>query len=413
MKLLEKLKEWSTKEIDFHTEKVLTHHLGSELPKIAQYKSEKDLQKSHVFMALQEAIQNVTFGYEYGCYSDEREGFLRPNYRAVLWNLENGINYTGILETLRNRAFVTRADIYFFPEVDIGMYRSGNRDVVRDLAIELGYNYFFAASYLHVDGSPTEDPTQPYNRLGLSGNAIMTRLPISNLRVIPLHEPHDLLAGKDRRLGSQKALLVDLLLSENKKLTLVCINLPENTSAWFRAKTLKTILKKIQKENPQTPILIAGDFKTTTYDCQGTWPFFFSVLNKAYRGYDYIAQEHHTYPEKFFEKQLFDEFHDHGFDVTAFNETGVGTYHAYLNQLMARLNNGHGPTRLLQKVLKKHEEKFSFKDDWFAGNHCIRASQRHQAERPKVISHLIHDGKSVSSHDPVLLDFELVYEMTG
>ncbi len=413
MKLLEKLKEWSTKDVDFHTEKVLTHQLMPELEKLVQFKSEHDLVRSTVFKALQDEIQNTLFGYEYGCYSDEREAPLKPHYRAVLWHLENGKNDKGILETLRNRALLSRADIYFFPAVDIGMARSGNHNAVRDLAIELGYNYFFVTSYLNLNAIDPDYPEPTPNKLGLEGNAIMTRLPISNLRVIPVHEQTDLMQGRVKKIGCQKALLADLILSENKKITIVCVNLPENTSPGQRARSMKRILHKIKKEGGSHPVLLAGDLKTSAYDTRGPWAFFMSLMNKTYRGLDYIIQEHHTAPEKFFEKKLFDSFHDAGFDYEALNEPGVGTFHSQLQGLLSSRFAGHGPVKLLQKLLKKYDEQFSFKYDWFAGNHCIRASQRHQAERPKVITHLIHDGKPISAHDPVLLDFELVYEMVG
>jgi len=407
MRLLEKFNELATARPELPSEKVLTHKLSEEFTRLAAYKSTRELEHSSLYQALQNELTALVFGYEYGCYADQTRLTQKPFLRAICWHLENGQNFKGILETLRNRALVSQADIYFFPATDIGMARSGNRNVIRDLAIELGYNYFFATSFLHLTAEPSDDGAQHTNRLGLEGNAIMTRLPLSNLRIIPLTNFQDPMKEDRKRIGCQKALLADLIAANGKKITVVCVNLPNHSSSRQRAKHIKFILNRLKKEELSHPTLLGGDLKTSTYNCKSSGHFLFSILNKMYRGFDYIIQEHHTYPEKHFDKRLFDTLKSYGFDYADLNELGKGCFHSKPYDLIDRKNPSLKTRQIIQKLLKLYKEKIPYKYDWFAANSLVDVSLSHQAERAKVISHLYYDGRPVSSHDPILLDFEI------
>lgn len=408
MQLLEKLDQLQAQNDDGSSEKVLYHELNEDIKKLYEFKFLKELLASNLYQALSHQLNGLIYGYEYGCFVDEINASTKASFiRSILWPLDQGVNYDGVLESLRNRAIINRADIYFFPAVDMGMARSGNHNVVRDLAIELGYNYFFATSYvnLNVDNKPAEGAVS--NRLGLEGNAIMTRYPMSNLRTIPLSLKHDAFRIFDRKLGQEKAIVADLLIDEKTTLTVVCANFSVYTSAFQRARKLKLILRKLSQNQQKHPILIAGDFKTSTYDCSSPSSRFFSVLNKMYRGFDYIVQEHHDFPEKYFEKALFKTAKEFGFRFKELNEMGVGNVH---KTILSLAKSEGWFDRMLQKLLKSKAEKFTFKQDWFFASDSVKESHAHQSERPKVITHLFHNGKSVSSHDPVLLDFEIKSE---
>jgi endonuclease/exonuclease/phosphatase family metal-dependent hydrolase len=405
MSLQDKLKKWSSNSLEFETnqEKVLTHKLGDELRDLCEFNSTKLLQKSSRYQALSQRITNITYGYEYACYAEPPED-VKDYYRAVLWNLDHGIHFKGILESIRNRAMVSDADIYFFPQSDIGMERSHNQNVVRNLALELGYNYFFATSYLNIPGSQKQAAYQ--NTLGIEGNAIMTKLPLSNLRIIPIRNQFDPLEGPDKKLGCQKVLLADVLVGL-EKLTLVCINLPKFSSQRQRADQLKTIFKRIKEQERDLPILMAGDFESHTYNCRSQAKFNLSILNKMFRGYDYIAEEHHAFPEKHFDRKLFDLLSKNGFSYEDLNEMGKATYHTDLKDLFVSERRNGRFENLMQNLINKNSKSASLKTEWFSANKYVKPSLSHQSERPKVIVHLYHQGKVVSHHDPVLLDFEL------
>lgn len=406
MHLLEKLDQLSRDVSPAPTEKVLSHKLGDDLPKLAVFYSTRQMEKSSLYQALKPEIERLVFGYEHGHYSEEKTGSKQSFYRAVCWHLEHGKNFKGILETLRNRALVSRADIYFFPAVDIGMARSGNRNVVRDLALELGYNYFFSASYLHC-GTFDQSHGQKKNRLGLEGNAVLSRHPLTNLRIISLKNACDPMKGPDRKIGCEKALLSDVVLPDNQKITIVCLNLPDKTHPSQRGRAVKHVLTQLRKENSGLPVLVAGDLKTSTYNVHDKVRFFLSLLNKKYRGFDYVVSEHHTHPERYFEKKLFQELRAHHFYAQHLNEEGKGTCHVRPSALLEGQNDPSHYELFVKKFFGLSDETLPFKYDWFFANGLIKRSESFQSEGAKVITHLFYDGRSVSCHDPILLDFEV------
>ena len=116
---------------------------------------------------------------EHGDFSSG-EAEAKDHYRIVGWNLERGIHYEPQLEVLRNHEYLSKADVLLLTETDVGMARSGNRGVAQDLARELGMSYAFSPCYLNLaKGSGGEYDVEGENDLGLHGNAILSRYPIS------------------------------------------------------------------------------------------------------------------------------------------------------------------------------------------------------------------------------------------
>jgi len=382
------------------SEKVLTHQLHDELAKFRHFKSTRTLEKSPLYQVVSNEILKIIYGYEYGCFAESPKLVNKPFNRAVLWNLDRGKNFRGILESIRNRAFVSLADVYFFPAVDIGLARSHNHNIVRDLALELGYNYVFSTTFLHLDDDKNQD------KLGIEGNAIMTRYPVSNFRIIPLRNVSDPLQGRRKRLGCEKVLLVDVNIDGNQ-ISLACVNIPRKSSQRQRAKLVKFVMHKLSEEGEETAILVGANLSSNNYKTTSPANFFMSVFNKVFRGYKYIKDEHHSYPEKYFEKKLFDHLEIGDFEYKPFNEEGQGTYNLKTLELAPPNWKTKLTYKLTEKLLTKHSDDMSFKTDWFVANKRVVVSKSHQAERPRVITHLFHEGNSVSNHDPVLLDFEI------
>jgi endonuclease/exonuclease/phosphatase family metal-dependent hydrolase len=148
--------------------------------------------------------------------------------RVALWNLERGYNLdqirmalkdpAGLMNQAQNTAIrseaerqvnaLSAADVFVFNEVDLGVSRSGYRDVARELAEELQMNYAFAVEFLEVDPLllGLEEPkgdvdsvknwraTHPLDKerfRGLHGNAVLSRYPILSARVVRLPECYD------------------------------------------------------------------------------------------------------------------------------------------------------------------------------------------------------------------------------
>ncbi|RNF02826.1 hypothetical protein TraAM80_06119 [Trypanosoma rangeli] len=72
---------------------------------------------------------------------------LPENFRIVQWNIERGIQYERIVQTLQ----ALQADVLVLQEVDINCRRSHYRNVARDLAEALGMEMYFACEFEELD----------------------------------------------------------------------------------------------------------------------------------------------------------------------------------------------------------------------------------------------------------------------
>src|SRR5262249_54121509 len=111
----------------------------------------------------------------------------RPHYRFVAWNIERGTHLEAQLDALRTHPYLKECDVLLVTEADVGMARSSNRSVAEELARGLEMSYVFAPCYIAPGpGSGVERDVTGANRLGLHGNAILSRYPLRNVRLIPL-----------------------------------------------------------------------------------------------------------------------------------------------------------------------------------------------------------------------------------
>jgi endonuclease/exonuclease/phosphatase family metal-dependent hydrolase len=132
-----------------------------------------------------------------------------PKSRIVVmtWNLERGLRLDAQIAAFRNGA-ITVPDVLLVSEADRGCWRTGYRNVARELAEALSYDYVFATEFVELP-RPTADGSMsaPCEH----GNAILSRYPIGNVEAVrhtqnfswydDLEEP---------RLGGRIALVADI-----------------------------------------------------------------------------------------------------------------------------------------------------------------------------------------------------------
>lgn len=179
---------------------ILSHNLSAHFKELSTAKDSQELKKLPVYQKVYPEIEAVLRGYETGNFAPPAAA--KPCYRGVTWNIERGIVFDGILHTLQNHPILKEGDIFFVPETDMGMVRSANRNVARELAEALGLNYYFAPTYLNLcKGNGTEDHFEGENTLAIHGNAILSRYPLKDFHRIVLHNAKDKMKGKEKRLG--------------------------------------------------------------------------------------------------------------------------------------------------------------------------------------------------------------------
>src|SRR5262249_17899226 len=101
------------------------------------------------------------------------------------WNLEHGNRFEAIAHAFETEPELAGADLVTLSEVDLGMARSGNRDVARELAARLGRHAAWGAMFLEStrgrdDDSLTAVPHD--NAESLFGLAILSRWPLTRPR---------------------------------------------------------------------------------------------------------------------------------------------------------------------------------------------------------------------------------------
>lgn len=254
--------------------------------------------------------------------------------RVTEWNIARGENLGGIEEALtspetfvqhaqrekkssaadlvrlRNQAALLRqSDVVILNEVDIGVKRTDYKNVVDELADLLGMSSAYAVEFVEVDGledlgtepavleTPalstrmTEDLKPDRSRYqGLHVNAILSRYPLRNVRVISLPVCHDWYAdekqaisqlekakrkaadiafleriAREIRRGNRNALVGEIAVPGlAQPVRLVNAHLENKCKGNCRDRQMRTILK--ETGDTTGPLVLAGDLNTTGTD---------------------------------------------------------------------------------------------------------------------------------------------------
>ncbi|MCH8154032.1 MAG: hypothetical protein IH786_01995, partial [Proteobacteria bacterium] len=149
-------------------------------------RSTPELRSHPLYRALEPAVSKVLNTPDVGSFATV-EAEPKRRYRVLAWNLERGIELEGQLDACRGHPYLQDVDLFLLTETDVGMARSGNRAIAQTMAQELGLHYAFAPCYLNLaKGSGVEYDVSGENHLGLHGNAILSRYPLTNARGIAL-----------------------------------------------------------------------------------------------------------------------------------------------------------------------------------------------------------------------------------
>ncbi len=292
------------------THELVRRELMPAYPEFLRCNSTAELEQLSLYQSLKPHVDTVLNTAETGDYR-LIEAPAKERYRIVAWNIERGNEFTGQLEVFRHHPYIKDADILLLTEADIGMVRSGNRNVVKEFARELGMTYAFVPCYLSlVKGSGVEYFTEGENDLGLHGNAILSRYPMTHLHPIRLKNGRDKMRGREKRLGTQAVLAADIALP-NLPLTAVSVHLDAQSTQKHRAAQMRQILDKIA---PGGPAILGGDWNTSTYDSSHAFYAICGFWLRVLMGVDHVIRNHYLHPEKHFERELFQLLEARAFD---------------------------------------------------------------------------------------------------
>lgn len=324
----------------------------------------------------------------------------KDRYRVLSWNLERGIELERQLEAFRNHPYLRDVDLFLLTETDLGMARSGNVDVARTLAEELGLHYAFAPCYLNLaKGSGREFDVSGENEVGLHGNAILSRYPLERPRAIQLENGKDKMAGREKRLGNQTALAVEVGLP-GSPLVAVAVHLDAQSKQSHRRDQIRDVLRALDGAGPA---LLGGDWNTTTHNSSRAIHAILGYWLRVFLGID-RSIGHYLHPYRWFEKELFDSLEAHGFDYRECNVPGERTMSYDVSCGKTRDNLGEWIPgwcfAFIRWALRNHEGRCPLKVDWFA-------SRGLRVENPVVI-HEFREGLDVPLSDHDAIGIEIV-----
>lgn len=391
----------------------INHNLQAHFEELSRFKSLKEMESSPLFQKISHEVQSVLEGYEVGHFAPVAE--QKPFYRAVAWNIERGIEFEGILHHLKEHSLLKHGDIFLIPETDMGMARSGNRNVARELARDLKLNYFFVPTYINLcKGNGTELHFEGDNAEAIHGNAILSRYPIKDFHNIPLHNAKDKMKGKEKRIGNQQALGCTVELPQGD-VRILCAHLDAHSSKRHRKDQVRLIMDYLKKLDP-LPSLFGGDLNTTTYNSRNAFWAIFGFWVRVAMGVRNVVANHYPYPNRWFERGLFKTLEKNGFDYKNWNEAGACTLHYHVEDLK-RIKNLRDLVpqwcfKFIDWACAKNNGYCSFKLDWFAakGLKLLPGNQNFPevpfpTTSPKVVGDLSYQGRECSDHDAIVVDF--------
>ncbi len=387
---------------------VLEHDLNKHFPELLKFGSTRDLHASSLWKEIRSEAERVLNAVVGENLSEAAVGADCRTVKALAWNIERGNVYDGIIDGLKNHDGLKNKDLLLLTELDHGMARSGNRFVAQGIARELKLNFAFAPVYIALQkGSGVESEVEGENQLSIHGLAMFSRYPMTNVHAVPLPNGKDKMWGKEKRLGSLRALFADIDHPAGK-FRAVTIHLDAHCSRAHRQMQIKIVLDHLDTL-PPLPVIIGGDWNTTTFNSQSSTRAILGYWRRVLMGPKNVAKNHLPNPERYFERNLFTMLEKRGYDYRSLNEIGAGTLHYHIESIEKNTNlrdwvpewcfpfifwaagrvGGHVSGRL----------------DWFAG----KGIEIVPGAKPQTIGDLVdHNGTPLSDHDAIGLDFRII-----
>jgi endonuclease/exonuclease/phosphatase family metal-dependent hydrolase len=287
--------------------------------------------------------------------------------RILFWNVERLRHIDAIAATVRAEA----PDVALLCEIDRGLARSGNGDPMAEFATRLGQGFVYAVEFVELGlGDLQEQATHAgqNNRLGFHGAAIVSDVRLRRPFLIRIdarggwfdgtrHEPR---VGGRIALGAQ--VIVDGLAT-----TMVNVHLESHEDPEARAGDIRRLLALVDRYDPQAPVILGGDFNTSTASFSERWSDRAAWLRR-------LAQEPQrlTAPEPF--EPLFSVLGEAGYDWHACNLPDVPT----------------------QRFAEAEGRRPLAKLDWFFTRGLV-------ARDPRIVPALRADGDPSSDHDALVV----------
>jgi endonuclease/exonuclease/phosphatase family metal-dependent hydrolase len=184
--------------------------------------------------------------------------------RIAFWNVERLRHIDAITSTLQG----LEADVTLLCEVDRGMARTHNRDGIVELADSLDQSYLYAVEFVELGlGDRNEQSVHAGedNAEGLHGAAVLSVAEMADPFLIRLDARGDWFDGThgERRVGGTIALGTKIAIS-GQWVTTVSVHLESHCDPELRGHEMARMLEMIDTIAPSEPVILGGDFNTST-----------------------------------------------------------------------------------------------------------------------------------------------------
>ena len=388
----------------------LDHELHRYFKDLAQFQSTEACTTSTIYSEIRPELERVLGGIEQGSFSPADSPRAGVTIRVAAWNIERGIQLDGVLEVLSSDPTLAVSELLLLTEVDYGMARTANRHVAREIAAGLGVHYAFAPCYLALNkGAGVEAEAEGENTLALHGNAIMSRFPLRNAHTLALPNGKDKMVGREKRLGSQHAIIADVDHPLGMFRT-VALHMDAHSSQRHRHRQMRMLLDHLEGLEPRLPVLIGGDWNTTTHNASRALYSILGYVRRVLMGVRGVLRRHYPHPDRWFERHLFRELESRGYNYRDLNVTGGCTLHYSIRDLSANKNMGEWIPQwcfsFINWALEKEGGRCSLKLDWFAAK-GIRVDANDPEQAPAILEGMTEKEPPLSDHDPIVLGFTI------
>ncbi|HVP15655.1 MAG TPA: endonuclease/exonuclease/phosphatase family protein [Terriglobales bacterium] len=316
--------------------------------------------------------------------------------RAVHWNLEHGNRYEMIERALLEHSELRGADLVFLNETDLGMARSGNRDIVSELARALGLHGVFAPLFLETSSGRDDDGTlagTAENQEALFGLGILSRWPVAGARIVELPSPERFQFEVERMVGRHVGLIVTVE-RPGAPFVAAAAHLEVHRSRAHRAAQMHAVVAALRDET--LPVILAGDFNSHTFD-RGRVRAPLMGAGALLLTPGWSLRRRLLHPDQGpLHELLFDELRRAGFEWAPYVDRRP-TLQLRLDRLLEARPLFGSRHRLVRRVLGWAEERGKLRLDWFAGRGW-------ESGRGFTVPGLDGIGRA-SDHAPIVAEF--------
>jgi endonuclease/exonuclease/phosphatase family metal-dependent hydrolase len=344
---------------------------------------------------------------------------IRSFLRVVEWNIERGTRLKGIIDTLNNDPVLRYADLLFLNELDIGMARSGNVDVVRALSAAIDAHAVFGAEYLELTKGTRDEWKLPgENSTALHGNAILSRYPLSNPVIERLPRCENNFESVERRLGGRLVLLADMALGD-RTVAVATTHLDVVNSPRCRGRQMRAALQAVESRLRSryssgigmSPAIVGGDLNTHTFSRRGNLDAIRNTIAILGGSRDRLVRRL-GHPEK--RETAVRNLKRFGYEIERVNDRNT-TSRSVVSKLDDSSRLPWPLKRWVQRRVGPDGILLEFRLDWL-GQRGLRVLESGEltdevtgvtSVAAHTVSGLSFEGRPLSDHDPIVVDLAL------